>query len=435
MLKITVDGIQRVANGADDVVLLPNPQAAQIEYLDGPQYDPVAAERAWNECWDALNTDMAQRKMVECAFLVMPFYSFCETHPLLRFQGSTGSGKSFAGKIMTTLIHGRVENQGGDTLAALYRLAGSRMMICLDNLERENFERSPDMRDLMLRAASGMSRTKSGKDSERETRVQRVSCWIVMNGKTPIGTGYEDMEERMVVIDMGGHAKQGFGGMAVIQKIQHDRTLILNYWLRRVQKMYAEIKAGAMRRALEKMNPGFRPRLHEWYSLLSVAMGHKDGLDPHVAEWIREDSESEQESIFEGDPIITLMLYMHSFLNTEWAGKEMKEAIKPVDRGAIVEFNIHGQLLHILLARVARATNNPYGCKDARTLGYRMRSLARISHRFGVTIDTDKNPSPVPGMPAERGRRFSILIDKSTMQVVARNIARREPGEDDDLPI
>lgn len=437
ILKITVDGISVVANGTDDVVLLPNPQAAKIEYLDGPSYDSVEAEKAWNECWDCLNTDLGQRKMVECAFLAMPFYPFCDTHPLLRFQGSTGSGKSFAGKIMTALIHGREENQGGDTMAALYRLAGSRMMICLDNLERENFERSPDMRDLMLRAASGMSRTKSGKDSERETRVQRVSCWIVMNGKTPIGTGYEDMEERMVVIDMGGHEKSGFGGKSRIEEIKRKRTLILNYWIRRVQKMYADIKNGAMQKALSKMNPGFRPRLHEWYALLSVAMGQRDGLDPHVAEWMKGDSEGEQESIFEGDPIITLMLYMNGFLSVDWAGKEMKELVKPIDRGNVIEFNIHGQLLHILLARVARATNNPYGCKDARTLGYRIRSLARVSTKFGVSIHADKNPSSVPGMPAERGRRFSIIIDKATMQVAAQNIKMRErqPGEDDDLPI
>lgn len=385
MVEVSPRGIQIVPNGYQDIVLMPVAGVREARFLDDRVYDPVQAEQAWIKFVSLFNCESHYRALIEAMILAMPFYDWCETHPHIRFQGGTGSGKSFASKVITTLLYGQPENQGGDTMAALYRMAGSRMLLALDNLEDSNLLRSPETRDFLLRAASGMTRAKSAKESESATVAQRTNCWILSTGKSPIGVGYEDMEERLVVIPMGGNKHKGFLGTDEIKWVQDHRNLLYSYFLRRAKVTLQALLASEQRHILRRMPEDQRPRLHEWYSLLSVVHGDKERPGEMALSWLSGAFEGEKASVIESDPVIALLSRLPAFFADQNMAR-LFEAVEAKNNGAILEITAHPQVLHALFARVSRDMGLRYGIPSGKSLGYHLRSLARRSGEFGFHI-------------------------------------------------
>lgn len=413
LVEIAPQSVTIVPNGYQEVVLMPLPQVKELTYLDDDHYDPVEGEKAWVDLFNLINCEEKWRKFVSAVVLALPFFDWCETHPLLRFQGPTGSGKSFASKIITTFLYGQAENQGGDTLAALYRMAGSRMLLSLDNLEDSNLRRSPDLKDLMLRAASGTTRAKSARESERDVIAQRVTCWIVSTGKSPIGVGHEDMEERLVIIPTGGNQQDGFYGTGVIKWIEANRNLLFSYFIRHVQDSLAAILAGKHLDILRQLPPSHRPRLQEWYSLLAIAAGDRDHPSDTTLYWLESAYEGERSSIVESDPLIPLITRLPSFFEDSYLCKGFREH-EPVDNGAVWEITLHAQTLHVIFSRIAREAGLRYGVPSSKSLGYRIRSLKRRSEEFGFAFEQRDTQTRVPGV-GQRGKAWFIRVHKDAI--------------------
>jgi hypothetical protein len=417
MVEITPQEITIVPNGYNDIVLMPVTGIREVEYLDDRHYDPAKAEESWQTMLGMLNCGATWRRLVSAAVLASPFYDWCETHPLLRFQGATGSGKSFATKIITTLLYGQQENQGGDTMAALYRMAGTRMILALDNLEDTNLARMPEIRDLLLRAASGMTRTKSARESERAIVAQRVNCWIMSTGKSPIGVGYEDMEERLVVVPMGGNAIEGFGGTDQIKWVQQHRNILYSYFLRQVQRVLGALLNGHHRIMLRYFPKDQRPRLQEWYSILALANGDVERPSDTTLEWLRSAFEGEKSSVIESDPVIALLMRLPSFFKDRLSSSSF-EAVEHTNNGAVFEMTAHGQTLHVLLAKVARDSGMSYRMPSAKSLGYHLRSLARRAGEFGFRIEQRDSQVRMLGT-GQRSRAWYICIHLDAVKAIA----------------
>lgn len=426
MVEISAKEITIVPNGYNDVVLMPVTGIKEVDYLPDNQYDPSKAEAAWRTMISMMNCGETWRRLASAAVLALPFYDWCETHPLLRFQGATGSGKSFATKIITTLLYGQPENQGGDTMAALYRMAGTRILLALDNLEDTNLARDPEVRDLLLRAASGMTRAKSAKESERAVVAQRVNCWIMSTGKSPIGVGYEDMEERLVVIPMGGHGQSGFGGTDQIRWVQENRRLLFSYMLRQTRRIFKAIVEGQQKAIITRFPSTQRPRLQEWYSILAIANGDVDKPSDTTLGWLSSAYEGERSSVIESDPIIALLMRVNSFLkdpNTK--GFDM---VEKTDNGAVFSFTCHGQILHAMLARVARDCGLPYRMPSAKSLGYHLRSLSRRSTEYGFKIEQRDTQTRMADT-GQRSRAWNIEIHADAVKALVPYTEKEKWGD------
>ncbi len=436
LVEIGPMGISIVPNGYSDVVLMPSPQIKAIEFLDDAHYDPVKGEEAWSKLFGLMNCEEDWRTFVSATVLALPFFDWCETHPLLRFQGPTGSGKSFASKIITTFLYGQAENQGGDTMAALYRMAGSRMLLSLDNLEDSNLYRQPDLKDLMLRAASGTTRSKSAMQSERGVVSQRVTCWIVSTGKSPIGVGHEDMEERLVVIPTGGNQQAGFYGTGVVKWVEENRDLLYSFYFRRIQTILAALVGGGHLDILQRLPSSHRPRLQEWYSVLAIAAGDSGEPSTRTLGWLGSAYEGERESVVESDPLVPLLSRMPAFFNDDYLSKAFKD-IKFTDNGAVWEATIHGQVLHTILSRISREFGLRYGCPTSKSLGYRIRSLKRRSDDFGFRFEQRDTMTRVPNT-GQRGKAWFIQIHKDAIEAVvgeAQQHIERYVGMDTGTPV
>lgn len=424
ILRITRDSVMVVPNGYGDIVLMPDTKIKELNYLPDNQYDADKAEELWNQLWARINTSQPMRRLVECIVLAFPFYDWCETHPLIRFQGNTGSGKSFAMKIVTTLFYGEPFLQGGDTNASLYRLAGSRMLICLDNLEASNLHRDPEKKDLMLRSASGMTRTKSAKDDEHKTISQRVTCWMTSTGKTPIGVGHEDMEERLVVIPTGGNEQKGFSGTDHIEWVQAHRDILFSYYIRRVQGMFAMLLDGARKRLVADLPTHQRPRLNEWYAILAIASGDVDRAGDEVKGWLDSAYEGEKESVIESDPIITLVMRLRSYMENErW--KAFQDQFTCEDTTTMWKIIGNANAFYALMASVARDTGVYFGTRSSKELAYQFKSLRRRSAEYGIEITSAGSATRVTGT-GTRTRCWSIAVHKDAIKAI--------PDEDDVQP-
>lgn len=416
ILRIAKDSVIVVPNGYGGVVLMPDTTAKELTYLPDNQYDAEKAAELWEELWSNINAPTVFRRLVECIVLSLPFYSWCETHPLIRFQGNTGSGKSFSTKIITTLLFGEPMNQGGDTMAALYRMAGMRMLLCLDNLEASNLHRNPEIKDLMLRSASGMTRAKSAKDDERKVVNQPVTCWVMSTGKSPIGVGHEDMEERLVVIPMGGNERPGFSGTNVIRWVQQHRTILFSYFVRKVREIYEAMCGGSMDRVLADLPRAQRPRLNEWYAVLAVASGDRDRAGDEVREWLGSAYEGEKESVFDSDPLITIMLRARTFLEND-KYKGFGEGFTLSDTGTVWKIAGNGHAFFALFAAVARENGIYFPTRTSKELGFQFRSLKRRSKEFGIEIGSSDSLTRVENT-GKRSRTWQITIHKDAIKSV-----------------
>lgn len=426
MAEVTQRDISVVPNGYNDVVLMPVNNVKEVDYLDDRHYEPEKGERAWEQMIGMLNCAPMFRQLVSAAVLALPFYDWSETHPLLRFQGSTGSGKSFATKIITTLLYGQPENQGGDTMASLYRMAGSRILLALDNLEDTNLARDPETRDLLLRAASGTTRAKSAKDSERAVVAQRVNCWIMSTGKSPIGVGYEDMEERLVVVPMGGYAQQGFGGTDQIRWVQANRTLLYSYFLRQTRRILHALQRGQQRAIMRGFSTDQRPRLQEWYAILGIAAGDMDRPSDTTTTWLSSAYEGEKSSVIESDPVIALLMRAPAFLkDSQTRGFEM---VEHHDNGAVFDMSCHTQVLHALLSRIARDVGLPYRIPSPKSLGYHLRSLSRRAGEFGFTLEQRETQTRMVGTGV-RNRAWYIAIHLDAIRALVSFTSTTSNGE------
>lgn len=435
MVEVSPKEITVVPNGYNDVVLMPVPGIRQIDFLEDRRYDSVKAEATWQTMIGMLNCDNSFRSLVSAAVLAIPFYDWCETHPLLRFQGSTGSGKSFATKIITTLLYGQPENQGGDTMAALYRMAGSRMLLALDNMEDTNLIRVPELRDLILRAASGMTRAKSARESERAVVAQRVNCWIMSTGKSPIGVGYEDMEERLVVIPMGGHAQTGFGGTAQLKWVQDNRAVLYSYFLRKTQQTLLALEQGEQLALLRRFPPNQRPRLQEWYSILAVSNGDRGKPSDATLRWLDSAYEGEKSSVIESDPVIALLMRAPGYLANTNTNQGF-ESVQRTDNGAVFTMTSHSAVLHALLSRISKDCGLPYRIPSAKSLGYHLRSLSRRSSEYGFSFEQRDSQTRMAGTGIRAKSWFvSIHLDAIRAMVgesaiIPGNSVPRDPGDD-----
>ncbi len=133
--SITPDGIEILKNGGNDdgVILDGSRKMKPIRFLADADLEEADRLLSTLICGN-MTCAPAERALVLswlCCFLLI---DFAGTRPMTRFEGSAGSGKTTASKLVSTLLYGEAQ-QKKSTDAANYTDGSQNPLIVLDNIE------------------------------------------------------------------------------------------------------------------------------------------------------------------------------------------------------------------------------------------------------------------------------------------------------------
>lgn len=417
MVRITEDKIEVVPNGHDDVVFIPNTMVKPIAFLPDEVFNHSEAEGTLEWAWGHVNAKPTWQRMIHATFLSMFMYDFMQTRPHIRFQGEAGSGKSTAAQIMNIIMFSTPDLVGEMTSAALYRMGAAVPALIIDDLEDKDVKRNPDLGKAFLRAAVGGRRFKSSEDVSSVVE-QALNCWFVTNGIFSIAEDNSALNERLLVVPIlpKEKRKSSIYAKQMIDELMEQRDLCMNLVYREVQRMLKAVRDGAIQRLTSHFPTDQRSRLHEFYAMLSVALGKYDKPDAVVMQWLESAERGEKRAIVEGSSLAQLMYYLPSFLGGgTYVGHDeaAKFQLKPKMEGAMWTVALGANELHQVLTHIKRFTGLVYESRSVASLSSHLRSLKKAGAEEGISLEYDDHQSSVRG---QRQRLWRIAIGREHVQ-------------------
>jgi DNA primase len=144
-----------------------------------------------------LATDDLSRRAIFTWTVLYPMVEYVGTRPMMRFEGAPGSGKTWAAKMLTTLVFGD-DHQKKGTTAANYVDASTNPLVALDNVEMANV--TPDLIDFLLTVVTGIRREKRRGNTDTDTVSERPVSLILTTGVEPLGGDLAEIMSRSLVI-------------------------------------------------------------------------------------------------------------------------------------------------------------------------------------------------------------------------------------------
>lgn len=125
-------------------------------------------------------------------FLLM---DFAGTRPMTRFEGSAGSGKTTASKIMSTLLYGEPRDKKAAD-ESNYTDGSQNPLIVLDNIEVKQM--TEDLTTFML---TGIAKEKRKSGADSETITERIKRLLNTIGVEPLCGELSEILSRSFVIN------------------------------------------------------------------------------------------------------------------------------------------------------------------------------------------------------------------------------------------
>lgn len=408
LVEVLPSGLSVQPNGKNGVVVLPSPNMKPIGWIEN--FDEKAASIEWSKFLTMFTCSNEDRHLIEALLLMLPLYDWIDTHPIVRFSGKPGSGKSMAAKIITTLLYGD-ERLFTATNAAMYRMGVNFPLICLDNVEAEGV--SEDLELFFLLAATGAEKIKSAMDSSSRVIVERVRSWVLTTGVDPISFGKRELVERALIIPFGGNTTPGFMPRAAISWVRERRDVLWNYIFRKSWQAVCALKDGALERVVGSIDTKSRPRLREFYALASLVLGKDLKMDDNLSFLLGEHSDEENTSSVEDNPLVDLLSYVPSFLKT-MLGKDVGIACSETGLGWQLDW-MQAQRLSVLLSSVAKAVGRPYPFRSTQQMSIRIGIVAEQLNSLGFNLERNENLL----IEGKRLRAWRIFIPKHLGRAVA----------------
>lgn len=253
-----------------------------------------------------ITTDPIDR--VACmAWVVMSLARYLVTlRPILVFKGPAGIGKSGAGKLLATLIHGFKRVLARPTWKSLYA-AGNHPITVLDNVEERNRKA---VEDWLLIAATGGQRTIGTK--EGDTRAQEVDTFALLT--SIVVSGRYELMTRMFVVESGREwVSEDFSEAEVVDAIAEDRPRMLHgmlgLWAHWVLPRWAEVQPLSAR--IDEDHIAWRQReTLAAMAIIGAGLGRLDGrftdltAEQLLDEWLRRQADRVGFAAVETDPIL-----------------------------------------------------------------------------------------------------------------------------------
>jgi hypothetical protein len=159
ILRISADEATLIPNGVNaDKIILADTTTKIEPLVFNPKANMKEGLRLFKSLVvDHLTCSSSNKLMLACIVIGMFLKDMCASKPILKFSGTTSTGKSTAAKLISTLVYGHDALQA-PTTAALYSTAARDPLIVLDNLETEDITK--ESKQFLLTNATGIAKRK-----------------------------------------------------------------------------------------------------------------------------------------------------------------------------------------------------------------------------------------------------------------------------------
>ncbi len=228
IIKITPDGIEQLMNGCNinSVFLQKSPKSKPIKYKNMTDAEMVDGLTLFFDLFfDNMACDIIWKLYIICLIVNSVFLNMTKAHGINKFTGHQGSGKTETAGMITALLYGQNFVTIGSTASDYTDAALNPVTIC-DNLEIHNI--TPDRRDFLLCAATGITRQKRKGGTDSKNIYEKATTQIIT-------TSIESFElpeliERAITISFGKeHFNSNYEGSIIIEnQIIANRDFIMS---------------------------------------------------------------------------------------------------------------------------------------------------------------------------------------------------------------
>jgi hypothetical protein len=158
IVRITAGNLELLPNGINSDKIILSDTTTKIEPLTYKPNNMAAGLQLFKELVvDHLTCSNSNKLMLACVIVAMFLKDMCASKPILKFSGTTSTGKSTAAKLISTLVYGHDALQA-PTTAALYSTAARDPLLVLDNLEADDMTK--ESKQFLLTNATGIAKRK-----------------------------------------------------------------------------------------------------------------------------------------------------------------------------------------------------------------------------------------------------------------------------------
>ncbi|CAM2066741.1 Toprim-N domain-containing protein [Sulfidibacter corallicola] len=411
---ISPDGVRLLKNGDNPkgIVLRESDKMRPIQFI--PDADPVEAAKLVDRIIMQNMTCAAHdRKFVMAWLSCFLLIDFAGTRPMTRFEGKQGSGKSAAGKMITTLIYGDPQLRTSTTPAD-YADAARNPLCALDNVEVKNVD--TEKNQFFLLATTQAVREKIAIGTNSDVVKTPTKCLINTTGIEPLGAELGEIQTRLFTIEFDeAHGRSGFIEFSVLNEIRKHRDYILSALMIRTAGVLALIKAGWHQAAVEllenRLGNHNKKRCHDYLSLMYLMIICIEEPEEIVAalQTLRESfsfmierlNEVTEETEADGNQIaLGLSILFQAYRKALEAdeARQTKDSSASFGERYLISFHSPFRIKKVLakellvsLQRVFKDfTGKPFGIQNARQLGHRLLNDRKAIEAAGFQLERVK---------------------------------------------
>lgn len=404
IVKITAHGVSVLRNGDNDdgVILRGDSKFQPIEF------DPtVPAEILEPELDEMVAAHLAckpeSKRALLAWMLCLPLLEFAGTRPMIRLEGPAASGKTFAAKMVTTLVYGD-EAQKKSTDAANYADAAKNPLVALDNVEVQNA--TPALIDFLLTSVTGITREKRAAGTDAGIVSERPTCLVLSTGIEPLAGELEEVMTRSLVLRFDRAFKDKvLLEKQVLARIKRDRSRIFSAMFQRTAELLAMIEAGHQETAMQLIRAheghGSRTRTDEYLALMYLqgVAAAREGrvemlgtLSPSFGALVTDLDATAASTTRESSAIATPMIALFSVLaETKVTTGGLRFGLHVNDDGSMVT-NASSTSLFLALRSIAKDKGFPFHYKNASQFGARLGGSVGVLIEHGCFVTPKSNP-------------------------------------------
>lgn len=229
---VSSDGLEVAKNGKNDHQAILAGDAKMKPVVVTPNVDHHRLEARWDALiGQFLACSELSRNTIFSWTCLFPLIGFSGTRPMLRLEGQPASGKTWASKMLTTLVFGD-DQQKKATTAANYVDAAMNPLVALDNVEMSNA--TTDFVDFLLTVVTGIHREKRKGNSDNKNVSERPTCLVMSTGVEPLGGDLAEIMSRSFVLTFVAAAqREAMIESDVLDRIKEARNELFSLILAR----------------------------------------------------------------------------------------------------------------------------------------------------------------------------------------------------------
>ena len=242
LIQIGPDDIKIVEQADNDksVVLQDSPKIKPITFM---QLTPAEFQSAlkWEKSLlvDTMACSPVNRIFCNAWRISALLLDLAHMRPVLRFEGITSSGKTFASDLFSFLIYGESQKKIATT-ASNYSDASQSPLLILDNVEVKNMDQG--LTDFVLGASVGTSKEKRKAGTDTANILEKARCLILSNGIENFSA--HEIINRTYIIEFDLTQYAGAVSTELFTEIVTHRNEILSAEFMIVSKILKRLKNG-----------------------------------------------------------------------------------------------------------------------------------------------------------------------------------------------